>query len=117
MPTPTELTTKDAPEWFTKNIARPDAMERVVTLQYPVALGGLDEAMDKVTSLTLRKPKVGQILKASRESGSSDESLLRAIAACCNQPRSLLEELYASDWEILVTAFEELRFPLDYPKN
>jgi len=92
-------------------IERPSDYERIVHLDYPVQMGAAADPAATVSAITLKKPKVRDILAVSKQGGNADERQIRLMAVVSGQMPSLLEELYASDWERLSSAFEELRYP------
>lgn len=92
-------------------IERPDPMTRVVTLEFPVALGKDDDAAGTIDTITIKRPKVGDILAISKQGASEDERRIHAVARMSGQMPSLIQELYASDWERVNDAYDELRFP------
>ena len=94
-------------------IERPDALTRVVTLEFPLVLGADGDAAGKVHRLILRKPKVRDILAAGKVAVTEDERRVQLVASVAGQLPSMIEELYASDWERVNDAFDELRFPLE----
>ena len=94
-------------EW----IERPDNMTRIVRLEFPIQMGTEGDSNTTIESLTLKRPKVGDILKTSKLGDNEDERRLEAIARVSGQITSLIKEVYASDWERINDAYDELRFP------
>lgn len=92
-------------------IERPNDFERIVFLEFPIQLGNPDDPTATLAKITLKRPKVKDLLALGKQSGTEDERQIRLMAALSTQQPSVLEELYASDWERLNKAFEELRFP------
>jgi hypothetical protein len=95
-------------------IERPNSYERIVHLDYPIKLGSEGDPAATVSSITLKKPKVRDILAAGKDGGSEDERQVRLMSVLSSQLPSVLEEVYASDWERLTKAFEELRYPPEF---
>ena len=94
-------------EW----IERPDDMTRIAHLEFPVTLGAEGDSAGKVDKLTIKRPKVGDILTTSKLGTNEDERRIQAVARMSKQLPSLIENLYASDWERVNDAYDELRFP------
>ncbi len=92
-------------------IERPDNMTRIVYLEFPIELGGEDDEAGVIAKLTIGRPKVGDILATSKLGNTDDERRVQAVAKMAKQLPSLIEILYASDWEVVNNAFDELRFP------
>ncbi|MEH0021696.1 MAG: phage tail assembly protein [Desulfobacter sp.] len=92
-------------------IERPDDMTRLINLEYPIPLGADGDSSGLVAQLTMKRPKVRDILETSRLAATEDERRIQAVARMTGQLPSLIEELYACDWERLNDAYDELRFP------
>lgn len=98
----------DEKQW----IERPDDMTRIINLEFPIELGAEGDDAGIIDKLTIKRPKVGDILAASKLGASEDERRLQAVARMSKQMPSLIEEIFASDWERVNDAYDELRFPL-----
>ena len=92
-------------------IERPDNMTRIAHLEFPVELGAEGDEAGKIAKLTIKRPKVGDILACSKLGINDDERRIQAVARMSKQLPSLIEQLYASDWERVNDAYDELRFP------
>ncbi|MCP3965988.1 MAG: phage tail assembly protein [Lentisphaerae bacterium] len=86
-------------------------MTRIAHLEFPVNLGAENDATGTIAKLTIKRPKVGDILATSKLAETEDERRVHAVARMCKQLPSLIEQLYASDWERVNDAYDELRFP------
>jgi hypothetical protein len=95
------------PPW----IERPDIMTRIVHLEFPLVLGAEDDAEGTVDKLTMKRPKVGDILAAGKLAKTEDERLMQEVARMSGQLPSLIEKLYASDFDCMEDAYYELRYP------
>lgn len=94
-----------------KWIERPDDMTRIIHLEFPPKLGAEGDEAGVVKSLTMKRPKVKDILTTSKLAATEDDRRVQIVARMTGQVPSLIEELYASDWERLNDAYDELRFP------
>ncbi|MCG8633091.1 MAG: phage tail assembly protein [Desulfobacterales bacterium] len=92
-------------------IERPDDLTRIVYLEFPLELGKEGDQAGIIDKLTLGRPTVGDILETSRQGTTEDERRVFVVAKMTKQLPSLIEKLYASDWDVLNDAYDELRFP------
>lgn len=75
-----------------------------ITLDFPVEVDG-----NKIESLTIRRPKVRDTLKADRAKGGDFEKGLALLCDLTEQPREVLEELDPIDLEKLDTQLAAFR--------
>jgi hypothetical protein len=68
--------------------------EAPIDLDFPVTIDG-----EKVTSITMRRPKVGDSLKAAKVKGSQGEQIAALFAALVGRPPEFIAELDESDFD------------------
>lgn len=79
----------------------------VYELKHPIEVKAKDgdEVVEKITSLTLKRPK-GKHLKAMDKAQGENAKVLALIAACSGQPPSVTDELDAEDFAGLAEIVE-----------
>lgn len=78
-----------------------------IPLKYPITFGEGDGAVEYKV-LTMRMPKVKQILAARKGESDADQREKAIVATCCGVPASLIDELYFPDYEQLLEGYDEL---------
>jgi hypothetical protein len=76
-------------------------MKSKITLKYPVDMGG-----QPVVDLVMRRPKVKDVLAASRGGQDRDRREVALLATLCTVPQSFIEELDMADYRRLQDELE-----------
>ncbi len=76
-------------------------MSEMITLQHPVTLDGL-----QTTALTMRRPKVRDMLSADKQGGTDAQKEIRTFANLCEVTPSVIEELDLADYQALQKAYQ-----------
>jgi len=71
-------------------------MSEVITLKYPITVNG-----QEITSLSLRRPKVRDMLVADKSAASSAEQEMNLFANLCEVDNDTILELDAADYKQL----------------
>jgi hypothetical protein len=77
-------------------------MSDPINLKHPITLGG-----EEYTQLTLRRPKVRDMLGVDKQGGSDAEKEVRIFANLCEVPPSVIEELDLADYQALQGAYQD----------
>jgi len=71
-------------------------VNETITLKHPITVDG-----ETLNELTLRRPKVRDMLAADKQSGSDAEKEIRTFANLCEVAPSVIEELDMADYQAL----------------
>ena len=82
-------------------------MKKDIPLKHPISFGEGEGAVE-YKALTMRTPKVKEILAARKGETDADQKEKAIVATCCGVPASLIDELYFPDYERLLEAYDEL---------
>lgn len=73
---------------------------REITLKFPLNDGG-----QKIDSITIRRPKVRDMLSSAKNSGSDAENEVILFAGLCDIPPKLIESMDLVDYQQLQAAY------------
>jgi len=72
-----------------------------ITLQYPVQVDGVE-----LKSIKIRRPKVRDMLAASKTAGQDDEKELQLFSNLCELPPETIKDLDIADYAKLQETFK-----------
>jgi len=76
-------------------------MSDPIKLKHPITLEG-----EEVTQLTLRRPKVRDMLGADKQGGTDAEKEIRIFANLCEVTPAVIEELDLADYQALQGVYQ-----------